>query len=272
MKRVLTLLLVLLAAATCRAQTSHSTSPLVVQPEVQAEVGLSGNDYLLLGLRGVRFTGDDSPRRLGFDQRELRLGYEHFWNERWSGGATARLASDGGGTDFVPELLLRHRAALGPLTFGQRLSAERTFPDNRGYLGGPGPDGKNYVRLRLDLEKQLPGQGITFRPRLSYELVSQIRFQKEDTDSPIRTISYGSLRAEVGVRLSPTIDLTPWFAYQTSYIHSLPQYQYDPVTGQQIQVRGGKENNTYPTLGFDLRFLILTGTSEAERIVLPSQH
>ena len=271
MKLVLTLVLTL-ATAACRAQTSRSTTPLVVQPEVEAEVGLSGGDYLLLGLRGVRLTGDEGPRRLGFDERQLRLGYEHFWNERWSGGATMRLASESAGTEFVPELLLRHRAALGPLTFGQRLSAERTFPDNRGYVGGPGPDGKNFVRLRLDLEKQMPGQGLALRPRLSYELASEVRFQKEETDTRRRTISYGSLRAEVGVRLSPVIDLTPWFAYQTSYIYSLPQYQYDPVTGLLMQTAGGKANTIYPTLGFDLRFLIVSGTKQAERIVLPSQH
>ena len=61
---------------------------------------------------------------------QLRLGYEHFWNEQWSWGPILRIGSDAGGGygDFlglpgnlVPGALLRHTGALGGFGFSQRL-------------------------------------------------------------------------------------------------------------------------------------------------------
>lgn len=270
MKHLLTGIFLLLAPLAW-AQTDRQTTGTALQPEVQAEFGLDGRgDYVLLGLRGFRALdyGYSNPAgRFGFDERQLRLGYEHFWNERWSGGATARLAGFGYGTEFVPELLLRHRAALGPVVFGQRLSIERTFPDNRNYVGGPGPAGKNFVRLRLDVEKQLPVGTLTLRPRLSYELAAQFRLQKEDTDPRLRAFSDGGLRGEVGLRLGRAFDVTPWFAYRTDYIAALPQYN---SMGQ--QVRGGDLNLITPIVGLDVRFTLVPESANAERIQLPTQH
>lgn len=267
MKRILILLLAL-GSTTAWGQSRRYVNKLALQPELQAEYGFGNGDYLLLGLRGQRFTGNEGdPQRLGFDERQVRLGYEHFWNERWSWGATARVVSFTASNELIPEVLLRHRSPLGPLTFGQRLSVERTFPDNHGYLGGPGPDGKNFARLRLDLEKQFPLSALTLRPRLSYELVSQVRFQKEDGDPTIRPISYGSLRGEVGVRFSKHIDLTPWFAFQTNYLYTLEQYN---SMGQKVS--GGDLNSIYPTLGLDLRFTLLSKAVQADRQTLPTQH
>lgn len=257
--------------------------PLELWPELQGELALNNGDYLLLSLHGERVAnrpdfGYYVNRPLGLDTRRLSLAYEHFLNANWSWGATARYEWDAryetntAGDLLVPEVLLRHRSKIfGGLTFGQRLGVERQILVNRHYLGGPGPNGQFWTRLRVDVERLFPlsstEQGLALRPRLSYAASTHLRFQKADTDAPERTIQFTSLRAEVGVRLSPAIDFTPWFAYQTQYRQDLV---FTDITGKPVS--GGKANNVYPTLGLDLRFTILNGSNNTERVQLPTQH
>jgi hypothetical protein len=267
----------LLSALGAAAQTTRSVQPTQLWPELQGEVALRNGDYVLLALRGERSTQDGyaGSRRLGFDANRLTVGYEHFfWNTNWSLGATARLQSYTGGQQiFVPEVLVRHRSlVLGGFTFGQRLSVERTFPNNNGFVGGPGPDGQYWGRLRVDIERLYPlgsdaTTGLALRPRISYEASTHLRFQKATNDAEERTIQFTSLRGEVGVRLSPNIDFTPWFAYQTNYLETLPQYDKNGV-----QTSGGKLNLVYPTVGLDLRFTIIPSGTKEGRQQLPTQH
>lgn len=268
------LALLVLAAPLAQAQTNRAVTNLALQPEIQLELGLKNGDYLLLGLRGQRLTDNQDPGQwLGLDERQLRLAYEHFWSAQWSWGATARLASRNATSEpglesvaeVVPGVLLRHRSPVGPLAFGQRLSVERTLPFSS--AGGARPTGKTFARLRLDLEKLLPISTFALRPRLSYELATQLRLQKEDTDPAIRALSYGSLRGEIGVRLSERLDFTPWFAFQTQYRIFLPQFD---LMGKQIS--GGNENTVSPTLGLDLRFTLLPLGGLPDRQQLPTQH
>lgn len=267
------------------SQTRRAVQGLELWPELQGELALASGDYLLLALRGERSTLDYSTvpnRTWGFDTRRLTLGYEHFWNPRWSWGATVRYeAQTRLETNFasyrllVPELLLRHRAPLaGGFMLGQRLGLERQFPVNTNLASPPG--GQFWARLRVDVERLYPlgskgDAGLALRPRLSYEASTHLRFQKEATDPDERTIQFTRLRAEVGVRLSPQLDLTPWFAYQTGYAVELAQYQPD-ASGNMVQVRGGKVNNVYPTAGLDLRFTLLPLGAKADRQQLPTQH
>jgi len=250
-------------------------------PELQGELGLKNGDYLLLTLRGERSTADygfGATRSLGFDTRRVALAYEHFWNPNWSWGGTLRYESDASfetntyGDLLVPELLLRHRSTIfGGLTFGQRLGVERQILLSRRYLGGPNPDGQFWTRLRVDVERLFPlsstDQGFALRPRLSYAASTHLRFQKSDTDVAERTIQWTSLRGEVGVRLAPAIDLTPWFAYQTQYAQSLV---FTDINGNPVS--GGKANHVYPTLGLDVRFTIPVAGDKTERMQLPTQH
>jgi hypothetical protein len=261
----------------------RSVRPLELWPELQAELALKNGDYLLLSLHGERVAnrpdfGYYANRPLGLDTRRLALAYEHFLSPNWSWGATARYDWDGRyetntpGDLLVPEVLLRHRSTIfGGLTFGQRLGVERQLIVNRHYLGGPGPDGQFWTRLRVDVERLFPlssaDQGLALRPRLSYAASTHLRFQKADTDAAERTIQWTSLRAEVGVRLSPAIDFTPWFAYQTQYAQTLV---FTDVNGNPVS--GGKANNVCPTLGLDLRFTILNGGAKTDRVQLPTQH
>lgn len=257
----------------------RSIQALELWPELQGEVVLRNGDYLLLALQGQRSTADvQSARSLGFDTRRVAATYEHFWNDTWSwGGAlryesSARLEVGSGGDAIVPELLLRHRSPIfGGLTFGQRLSLERQFYVNRHYVGGPGPDGQTWGRLRVDIERLIPlssdVMGMALRPRLSYAASSHLRFQKEANDPDERTIQYTSLRGEVGVRLSPNIDFTPWFAYQTVYRQDLVFTDKNLVP-----VSGGKVNAVYPTIGLDVRFTLLPSIPSANRSQLPTQH
>jgi hypothetical protein len=257
--------------------------PLELWPELQGELALNNGDYLLLSLHGERVAnrpdfGYYVRRPLGMDTRRVQVAYEHFWNANWSWGGTARYEWDGRfetntpGDLFVPELLLRHRGPIfGGLTFGQRLGVERQILANRHYLGGPGPDGQFWTRLRVDVERLFPlgtaAGGFALRPRLSYAASTHLRFQKSDTNRPERTIQFTSLRAEVGVRVSPAIDFTPWFAYQTQYVQSLV---FTDINGNPVS--GGKANNVSPTLGLDVRFTMGATGAKTDRVQLPTQH
>jgi hypothetical protein len=270
MRRLLLPLLVLLAGTTS-AQTSRQLQPLTLAPQLQGEAALTNGDYALLTLFGVRTTGYSSSRPLGLDTRGILAGYEHFWNAHWSIGAQALLIY--GDTDqrlFIPQVLVRHRSqVLGGLTFGQRLDVERSFPHNSNYAPAPVEQGQTWTRLRVDLEKLMPlgAGGVALRPRLSYEAATHLRLQKEANDNEERTVQETNLRVEVGVRLSSVIDFTPWFAYGSSYLVALPQYDKNG-----LQVSGGNLNKVYPVLGLDVRFTLLPIGNKADRQQLPTQH
>lgn len=250
------------------AQTRRAVFGLQLWPEAQAELALPGSDYLLLAVRGQNNTDNNglpnSSRFLGFDERRVSLGYEHFWTAHWSGGGTLSYISLNKQYVLVPELLLRHRSPLGPLTFGQRLSFERTFPSLESVTS------QNFARLRVDLEKVLPlGRGqVALRPRLSYQADAPIRFLKSGTEPSQRTIQFTSLRAELGCRLSGVLDLTPWVAYQTAYGLSLAQFD----GSGKVVVPAGRFNSVSPVLGLEVRYTVLQGRDAASRQPLPTQH
>lgn len=270
MRHFLLPILALLASA-ASAQTSRQLRPLTLAPQLQGEAALTSGDYALLTLFGARTTGYSGSRPLGLDTRGILAGYEHFWNAHWSIGAQGLLIyGDADQRLFVPQVLVRHRSVvLGGLTFGQRLDVERSFPHNLNYAPAPVDQGQTWTRLRVDLEKLVPlgAAGVALRPRLSYEAATHLRLQKDATDREERTIQETNLRAEVGVRLSPVIDFTPWFAYGSSYLIALPQYDKNG-----LQVSGGNLNNVYPVLGLDVRFTLLPAESKPNRQQLPTQH
>lgn len=265
------LLLVACLAAPAPAQTRRSVQPVQLWPELQAELALKNGDYLLLAAHGEYVpayhdaTGPD--RFLGLDQRALGAAYEHFWNDHWSAGGTLAVSA-AGRSYLVPALLLRHRSALGPLTFGQRLGAAREYALGR-YYGGPAPAAQNWLSLRADLEKVLPlgSRGLALRPRLSYEAAARVRLQKSLDDPDERTVQATSLRAEVGCRVGDHFDFTPWFAYTTAYYVVLEQYS---PTGSPVS--GGRLNLVTPVVGLDARFTLFAGKTTFERRQLPTQH
>ena len=61
-----------------------------------------------------------------------------------------------------------------------------------------------------------------------------------------------SLRAEVGVRLSSRVDLTPWFAYQARYDFTLAKYD---INGNITTPAGGLDAVS-PVLGLEARFTL----------------
>ena len=273
MNRLFSLALVAAAllALPATAQTRRTTFGVQLWPEAQAEVGLGldGSDYLLISARGQQNTDNNgfanSNRFLGFDRRRLSVSYEHFLSEHWSLGATLPYTSFSQTYELLPEVLLRHRSSVGPLTFGQRLSLERLIP------GQTGGKGSTYARLRADLEKTFAlSTTVALRPRLSYEVATHLRAFSADDDPNVeeRTIQFTSLRAEVGVRLSPAFDFTPWFAYQTQYSFGLAQTD----NYNNIIIPAGRANSVAPVLGLDLRFTFLSNEDAATRQQLPTQH
>lgn len=266
------LLLTAALAGPALAQTRRSVQPVQLWPELQAELALKNGDYLLLAARGERVPAYDQysnlDRFLGFDQRALGATYEYFWNDHWSGGGAVATASAAGRRYLAPALLLRHRSALGPLTFGQRLGVAREYALGRS-LGGPLPAAQSRLSLRADLETVLPlgNRGLALRPRLSYEATARLRLQKTMNDPDERTIQATSLRAEVGLKVSNHFDFTPWFAYTTAYYFVLDQYS---PTGNPIS--GGRFNSVTPVAGLDARFTLFAGKEVFERRQLPTQH
>jgi opacity protein-like surface antigen len=271
---VCTLLLAALLARPAAAQTRRSVNDAQLWADLQAELALKNNDYLLLSVHGENVTTYNgatynTDRFLGFDQRSVNLAYEHFWNDRWSYGGKLQYESVSGAyTYLTPELLLRHRSPVGPLTFGQRLSFSRIFPiaNKNMYVTS---EAQNYASLRFDLEKILPlgSSGMALRPRLSYEGTMHIRFQKDQDAAEERTIQYTSLRGEVGVRVGDHFDFTPWFAYTTAYYITIGQY--NPIGSP---IGGGRLNVVTPVVGLDVRFTLFSGKADAERKQLPTQH
>ena len=271
-------LLILLAAGLlarpATAQTMRRVQDEQLFMNLQGELALKKGDYLLLSVFGQNIPAYnryvDDRRLLGFDTRGLNLAYEHFWSTHWSGGAAFAQESRLGNNYIMPELLVRHRSTLGPLTFGQRLSGYRTIAvGNTARFGNP--EGLNYLSLRADLEKLFPVGSVGLRPRLSYEAVMNVHLQKDQNAPDIdqRTIQYTSLRAEVGLRFGDHFDLTPWFAYTTAYYFTLPQY--NPISGTP-STDGGRLNLVTPIIGLDARFTLFEGKAVFERQQLPTQH
>lgn len=256
--------------ATGASAQRRSVGDVVLTPEAQVEVAFKGADYLLASFNLI-----SNPSGGGsFAGGQLRLGYEHFWNEQWSAGATLRIL---GGDNYsygdflglegniTPGVLVRHTGKLGAFNFGQRLGLEyaTTFD-----VLGSSNENRALTRLRLDVDRVFPlGGKLAIRPRIAYEVVTYLRLQRDENQLKERVVDFGNLRAEVGVRLSPHVDLTVWSASQTYYLNTLPQYD---ASGQ--QTGGGRTNLLTPLVGLDLRLTVFTKAATPERYQLPTQH
>ena len=259
----------LLACINATAQR-RSVGDVQLLPEVQAELALKGDDYVLLGVQGLLNT--QSPTGADLDRIGFNFGYERFWNQQWSGGATLQAnsynnQSDGISgsklrSDFIPELFVRHWNTLGSFNFRQRLGVEYFIS------GGKNTQDRALTSLRLDLDRPIPiGTNGLLRPRLAYEAVAYLRLQRDEDEPRERVIDVGALRAEVGVRVSPHFDFTPWVATQTNYINALPQYD---ANGK--ETAGGRTNLVTPIIGLDVRLTLFRGGAPFERRQLPTQH
>jgi len=251
------------------------------QPELQVELAPNDHSYVNVAAGGLRYSDYSNVvvnRTLGLDVRYLTASYEQrFGASAWSWGATARLAGEAGNTVLQPGLLLRHRSALGPLTFGQRLGVEYALSNNLrlnpAYELVPAYYATSHtlVRLRLDLQLReglALGEALRLRPRLSFEPAVFLRLQQASGDPDKRTIDFTGLRGEVGFSLaSAGLDLTPWFAYQTQYLRTLIQTdQYGNPTSN------GKLNARLPAVGLELRYRLGHKNAADDSFVLPTQH
>lgn len=261
----------LMLASAASAQNRLVGDALLL-PEAQVEAALKGDDYLLATFNLVCLTNGGAGST--FAGGQLRLAYEHFWSTQWSGGATLRVLGGGGYGygDFIgqsgnitPGVLLRHTSSIGSFLFGQRLGAE--YAATYDALNSQN-NARGLGRLRLDVERSWPlGEKVSLRPRLAYELAAYLRLQRGPNDAPERVIDFGALRGEVGLRLSPHLDVTPWVASQTHYINSLPQFNSGGG-----QVGGGRTNLVAPLIGLDVRLTVVRSEATTERRQLPTQH
>lgn len=255
----------LLGSATLVQAQRKLNNSLNGRTELQLELARQNGDFFWGSVHAEHSFGRYAE---SFINNWGQVGYEHFWSEHWSGGGNARLylLEERGGVStlrlyFRPELLLRHRADVFGLTFGQRLSVDYLFrPADQRNLG--------QARLRFDLERAYNvGEKLQLRPRLAYEAAANIRLQPPDDAPEQRTIEQGSWRAEVGLRLSDHFDLTPYVARQTDYALYLLQYDANGNV-----VGGGRTNVRTPVVGLDLRYTIFQGGTPFKRVQLPTQH
>ncbi|RSK35249.1 hypothetical protein [Hymenobacter metallilatus] len=262
---------VLFSASSVQAQR-RTKGFTVLQPQVQAELPLSGNDYLFGALNLQHFDTDLEATPL-FSGQGLRLGYEHFFNDQWSWGAvlngqrvqTTSFYSAASYSHFLlPEVFGRHWNTLGSVNFRQRLAIGYTWPLD------VANSGRFLASLRLDVDRIFPlgSSGLALRPRLALEPVTYLRFQRDANEAKEPFLDFSELRGEVGVRLSPRFDFTPWFSWQNSYSIALPQYNADGT----VKIPGGNSRYVQPAVGLDLRITLGKNAGSAERRQLPTQY
>jgi hypothetical protein len=277
-----TLLALLLASAgqVAAQSTEKLRRPVVLAPELQAAVMLAEGNYAYFGVGGRRETADFAGRNpaLGLDFLTITAGYEHNWNPQWSWGATLRYATEPAAalkrSALVPGLLLRHRAAIGPVQFGQRLGVEYAIGGAQ-YNASPFPTTSVYsrtlLRLRLDVEKtiRLSSQpdGFALRPRVSFEPALFLRLQKADTDMEKRTVDFTSLRGEIGLQAGAQLSITPWVGMQANYSRLVIQFD-----GNQMPTSNGKLNTRTLAVGLDLRYTFLASQPRDDWQQLPTQN
>jgi hypothetical protein len=277
-----TLLALLLASAgqVAAQSTEKLKRPAVLAPELQAAMTLANGNYAYFSVGGRRETEDFAGRKsaLGLDFLNITAGYEHNWNPQWSWGATLRYAAEPATAlkrkALVPGLLLRHRAAVGPVQLGQRLGVEYAL-GGEPYNASPFPTTSVYsrtlLRLRLDVEKtiQLGSQpnGFALRPRVSFEPALFLRLQKADADMNKRTVDFTSLRGEIGLQAGPQLTLTPWVGTQANY--STLVIQFD---ANQMPTSNGKLNTRTLAVGLDLRYTFLANQRGADWQQLSTQN
>lgn len=251
-------LLILPLTATAQRRVNN---PLQLWPELQVELALRENSYVLFSAQNQR-AAESRYNANTFDYALLRAGYERFWSPQWSGGVMARYIATAakGNNVLVPELLLRHRGDWLGLTWGQRLSLEYAFR-------AAGVRNLGATRLRLDVERLIPVGNLMLRPRVAYEGGLNLRLQPPDDEPEERTLDQGRLRAEVGIRFSDHIDFTPYFVRQTDYV--ITEFQFDPEGNP---TSGGRTNLVTPIVGLDFRFTLFKGRQPFERTQLPTQH
>ncbi|AHJ99139.1 hypothetical protein [Hymenobacter swuensis] len=254
---LLTAAVVLTLATSTHAQR-RTAADLAFQPQVQAEVALKGDDYVYVAFNLVRTNYSSGT----FAGGQLRAGYEHFWNTQWSGGGRIFVTRYDDAV-LEPEVFARHWNTIGQVNFRQRLGLRYNIPFNS-------PTERALASLRLDVDRIFPlgSSSVALRPRVAFEPVAYLRFQREDFEAKEPFLDFSELRGEVGVRLSPRFDFTPWFSWQNTYSIALPQYNADGT----VKIPGGNTRFVQPTLGLDLRLTLGNQAGAAERRQLPTQY
>ncbi|MBX0291155.1 hypothetical protein K3G63_11925 [Hymenobacter sp. HSC-4F20] len=258
-----------LAAALPTQAQRRTKGYTVLQPQAQVEISLTGDDYVFgaFNLQHSSIPLESNPLFTGLG---IRLGYEHFFSSAWSWGAILdgqrqqySLFDNAYEHFLAPEVFGRHWNTFGSVNFRQRLGVGYLLP-----LDQADAD-RFYATLRLDVDRIVPlGNGsLALRPRVAFEPIAYLRFQRDEYEAKEPFLDFSELRGEVGVRLSPRFDFTPWFAWQNSYSIGLPQYD----ANGNVKIAGGPRRYVQPTVGLDIRVTV-GRPATAERRQLPTQY
>lgn len=257
------------AASTSVQAQRRIRVPAVYQPQAQVEMPLSGDNYLF-GAFNLQHFDTGLAQVPTFSGQGFRLGYEHFGSPAWSWGATLegqryRYFTNLSAEYFLaPELFGRHWNTFGQVNFRQRLGVSFAGPLEE-YSSG-----RALASLRLDVDRVFPlgTGGVALRPRIAFEPVAYLRFQRDDFEAKEPFLDFSELRGEVGVRLSSRFDFTPWFAWQNAYSIALPQFD----ANGNLKIPGGNSRAVQPTVGLDLRITLGNSAGSTERRQLPTQY
>jgi hypothetical protein len=222
----------------------------MVWPELQADYVMHSQSYFFFRNQYRLHTSSDFDR---LERMQFQLGYEHMFNENWSGGLSERLAFEDDRKLFFSEVFLRQRGHIGSVRFTKWADFE--------YIINSGADATSRFRFRADLDRRFEvSESLGIRPRLSYELLFLSGLTGENPANQ-RRVDRTRLRLDTSFEIADHVIITPYFTKQTNYIETLPQYDQNG----EIKIQGGNQNVILPIIGLELRVMLFKGEHHEHR-------
>ena len=209
-------------------------------PELQADYVLGEKGFIYFRNQ-YRITTNSDLETLY--RKQFQLGYEHMFNENWSGGLSERAALETNRNKFFTELFFRHQGHIGSVRFIKRGAFE--------YIHISDMDAASRFRLRAELDREFKVKELGIRPRVSYEIFLLSSLTGENPENQ-RRIDRTRLRLDVTFEISDHFSVTPFFTKQTDYLETIEQYDENG----NIKIPGGNLNEITPIFGLETRLIL----------------
>lgn len=192
---------------------------------------------------------------------QLRLGYEHAFSPKWSGGLSEAYAIDRTRTMLFHEAFVRHTSTIGRFRLLKRCTVD--------YLMRWPKDDYGRLRLRGDLDRTFKVGSTTLRPRLASELFFDMAYQSpQRAAAETRVVDRSRIRLECQAALNSHLSVSPYFMRQTDYFFVEPAFDEH----NQVVRPGGKQNHTTPIWGVEVRFAMFEGGTPFPRALPLQKH
>jgi hypothetical protein len=231
-------------------------------PELQVEYVFKSTSYLYFRNQ-YRHNFDPDLNHLYeagplkyLERVQFRAGFEHMFNNHWSGGIAEAYAIERTRKILFNEIYLRHLSSLGTFRITQRASIEHIVQWGRSDLGR--------VRLRADIDREIKLGSLNLRPRIGYELFFNIDYlPTEQSRNTQRRVDRTRLRFEILCPLTGHLAITPFFTRQSDFLIVEPAYD----ANNNLIRSGGKRSYVTPIMGLDLRYAIFKGGKPFPRVI-----